>query len=52
MTKRRKSHTPITDELVIKIRILLRAGQTQEQTAAALNVSQATVSRYGRALHN
>jgi predicted transcriptional regulator len=48
MTTRRKCHTPITDELVLKIRILLRAGQTQEQTATALRVSQATVSRYGR----
>jgi predicted transcriptional regulator len=48
----RKRATPVTDELVQKIRILLRAGQTQEQTATALRVSQATVSRYGRALHN
>jgi predicted transcriptional regulator len=44
----RKRPTQVTDELVQKIRILLRAGQTQEQTAAALKIAQATVSRYGR----
>lgn len=44
----RKRPVPITDELVQKIRILLGAGQTQDQVAMALNISQATVSRYGR----
>jgi len=43
---RRRSPTRITPDLVKTMRVLRAAGQTPDEIADALRVSQATVSRY------
>jgi predicted transcriptional regulator len=45
---RRKTATPITEDLIQTMRVLRYAGQTVADIAMALKVSEATVSRYTR----
>jgi predicted transcriptional regulator len=52
MTRRiagqRKAAVKVTPELIQKIRVMLDAGQSQDEVARWLGVSQATVSRYAK----
>jgi len=48
----KRSATKITEDLIQTMRVLRYAGQTVADIAAALKVSQATVSRYTREEHD
>lgn len=48
----RRAPTKVTEDLIHTMRVLRFAGQSVADIAAALKVSQATVSRYTREEHD